>query len=129
MSMPAPAIAMVLALVLAACSSAPWQDPDRELLPEEAAALEEEATVIDRDGAEDLLRKRFAELDANGDEEVTAVELMRAGHTYLQSADQNRNGRLSIREFLRHHMDRFDIYDRNGDDQLQASEYREWGLD
>lgn len=88
---------------------------------------------ISRQEATDAAKARFAEMDKNGDGKITADEMTggdgdKGGHRhwdpakFIQRADTDGNGSVSLKEWLDRSQERFDRLDKNGDGVITADE-------
>lgn len=81
-------------------------------------------TALNRTDFIDLIDKRFAQYDVNRDSVLEADEVPLRHHDLILSFDTNHDGRITLDEFEKGGLARFDKADRNQDKVLTGEERR-----
>jgi hypothetical protein len=81
-------------------------------------------TALNRTDFVDMLDKRFTQLDLNHDSILQASEIPARHHDRILSFDANHNGEITLDEFEKGGLARFDEADRNKDQVLTGDERR-----
>ena len=81
-------------------------------------------TALNRTDFVDLIDKRFAQYDVNHDSALEKDEVPARHHDLILSFDTNHDGKITLGEFERGGLARFDNADRNQDKVLTGDERR-----
>ena len=81
-------------------------------------------TALNRTDFVDLIDKRFSQYDTNRDSVLEPDEVPQRHHDLIVSFDTNHDGRITLGEFERGGLARFDKADRNQDKVLTGEERR-----
>ncbi|WP_242139832.1 calcium-binding protein [Sphingomonas sp. TREG-RG-20F-R18-01] len=109
----------VLGLAALLLATAACQQPTAS---DDALADFEPPTLAKRDEVRQLLEKRFAERDVDGDGRLTKMELGNARADRIARADTDQDGAISRSEFVARGLARFDRADANHDGMVTNKE-------
>lgn len=113
-------IAFPLVLATAACS----QHQDDKAVNAVAPAGFVPPTALNRTDFVDILDRHFTKYDLNHDSILQANEIPARHHDRIMSFDTNHNGEITLDEFEKGGLARFDLADRNHDQVLTGEERR-----
>ena len=119
------AATLTLAGLLAACSGHREEKAQKEAANSPVApAGFVPPTALNRTDFVDMLDKRFTQLDLNHDSVLETSEVPLRHHDQVLAADTNHDGRITLDEFEKHGLARFDEADKNQDQVLTGEERR-----
>jgi hypothetical protein len=81
-------------------------------------------TALNRTDFVDILDRHFTKYDVNHDSILQASEVPARHHDRIMSFDTNHNGEITLDEFEKGGLARFDLADRNHDQVLTGEERR-----